>query len=253
MIFLRSLLLTLYALVVTPPYSLLAIATFPLPPLERYRIISGWARAMMWVLRHLCRMDYRVLGRENIPASPSVILAKHQSAWETMAFQAIFPPQVFVMKKELMKVPFFGWGLAQLPMISIDRNAGKDALQQVVEQGRDRLQRGFWIVIFPEGTRVAPGSTRRYKVGGAYLAAQTGAAVVPVAHNAGEFWRRRAFLKYPGTITVSVGPAIDPTGLSAEEINARARSWIEGEMQRLFPHHYGAGRDAAAPSTVDLG
>lgn len=238
MIFLRSLLLALYAAVVTPPYSLLAMATFPLPPLKRYRVIAGWALGMLWMLRHVCRIDYRVLGRENIPAQPSIILSKHQSAWETMAFQAIFPPQVFVLKKELMKVPFFGWGLAQLPMISIDRAAGKDALQQVAEQGRDRLQRGFWIVIFPEGTRVAPGAKKRYKAGGAYLGTQTGALLVPVAHNAGEFWRRRAFLKYPGTITVSIGPPIDPKALTVEEINARAETWIESEMRRLFPHHY---------------
>jgi 1-acyl-sn-glycerol-3-phosphate acyltransferase len=157
-----------------------------------------------------------------------------------MAFQVILPPQVFVLKKELMRVPFFGWGLAQLPMISIDRDAGIDALQQVVEQGRARLAEGFWVIVFPEGTRVAPGATRRYRAGGALLAARAGAPVVPIAHNAGEFWRRRAFLKYPGTITVSIGPPIDPAGLAADEISARAEAWIEAEMRRLFPHHYAA-------------
>jgi 1-acyl-sn-glycerol-3-phosphate acyltransferase len=245
-LYLRSILLAMTGIVLTPPYSIIAVLTFPFDDFSRYRVISGWARIMMWVVKHICRIDYRVLGRENIPARSAIVLSKHQSAWETMAFQEILPPQVFVLKKELMRVPFFGWGLAQLPMISIDRNAGKDALQQIVEQGRERLAKGFWVIVFPEGTRVAPGTTRRYKVGGAHLAAKTGAPVVPVAHNAGEFWRRRAFVKYPGTITVSIGPPIDPTGLAADEINARAEAWIEAEMRRLFPAHYPAGAAAAA-------
>jgi 1-acyl-sn-glycerol-3-phosphate acyltransferase len=155
-----------------------------------------------------------------------------------MALQHIFPPHAYVLKKELLRVPFLGWGLAQMPIISIDRGAGKDALQQVLEQGGRWLEQGFWVVVFPEGTRVAPGTTRRYKPGGAWLASHTGTPVVPVAHNAGEFWRRQAFLKYPGTITVSIGPAIDTRGLSAEEVNSRAQAWIEAEMRRLFPHHY---------------
>jgi 1-acyl-sn-glycerol-3-phosphate acyltransferase len=247
MIVLRSLFLALVGVLLTPPFSILAMLTFPFDAHTRYRFIRNWATIMMWVVKHVCRIDYRVIGRENMPTQPSIILAKHQSAWETMAFQHIFPDQVFVLKKELMRVPFFGWGLAQLPTISIDRNAGKDALEQVVEQGRDRLQRGFWVVVFPEGTRTAPGSSRRYKLGGAWLAAHTRAPVVPVAHNAGEFWSRRAFRKYPGTITVSIGPAIDTNGLSADEINARARKWIEGEMRRLFPHHYQDQPSVATP------
>lgn len=238
MIVLRSVILFVVGIVLTPPFSILALLTFPFRDFTRYRVIRQWAEIMLWVVEHVCRIDYRVIGRENIPTRAAIILSKHQSAWETMAFQRIFPPLVFVLKKELMRVPFLGWGMAQIPMISIDRSAGKDALQQIVEQGRARLADGFWVVVFPEGTRVAPGTTRRYKVGGAWLAANTGAPVVPVAHNAGEFWRRRAFLKYPGTVTVSVGPAIDSTGLSADEINARASAWIEAEMRRLFPHHY---------------
>jgi 1-acyl-sn-glycerol-3-phosphate acyltransferase len=239
-LYLRAILLTLAGVLLTPPYSILAILTFPFDGFTRYRVISGWAWTMLWVVKHVCRIDYQVIGRENIPPRAAVVLSKHQSAWETMAFQQILPPQVFVLKKELMRVPFFGWGLAQLPMISIDRNAGMDALQQVIEQGRERLAEGFWVIVFPEGTRVAPGATRRYKVGGAHLAAKTGAPVVPIAHNAGEFWRRRAFLKYPGTITVSIGPPIDTAGLAADEINTRAEAWIEAEMRRLFPHHYTA-------------
>jgi 1-acyl-sn-glycerol-3-phosphate acyltransferase len=165
-------------------------------------------------------------------------MSKHMSAWETIMLQDIFPPMVFVMKREIHKLPFFGWGIAQMPMIAIDRAAGKDALAQVVEQGIDRLGHGFWVTIFPEGTRVAPGSRKRYKAGGAVLASKSGVPVVPVAHNAGEFWARNAFLKRPGEVVVSIGPAIDTRGLSPEEINRRTETWVEGEMHRLFPHHY---------------
>ena len=133
-----------------------------------------------------------------------------------------------------------------MKMISIDRQAGKDALRQVVEQGRERLDAGFWVVIFPEGTRVAPGQKRRYKSGGAHLAVQTGAMVVPVAHDAGEVWGKNAFLKSPGLITVSIGPALDPAGKTESEINTLAEAWIESEMHRLSPHRYPDVRDAVA-------
>ena len=178
------------------------------------------------------------------------MLFRSQSAWETVALQDLVPEDtycVFVLKKELLKLPFFGWGLAALQSISIDRAAGRESLNQVVAQGADRLKRGFWIIIFPEGTRVAPGETRRYKSGGAYLAVQTGAPVVPVAHNAGEFWPRNAFIKHPGHVVVSIGPAIDPAGLTQEEINTRAEAWIEAEMRRLSPHRY---RDASEQPAV---
>jgi 1-acyl-sn-glycerol-3-phosphate acyltransferase len=235
---LRSILFAIVLAIVTPPYAIFGFLTFPLPPRVRHRIITSWAPLVMWFVWHLLGIRYRVIGRENIPAVPSVILSKHQSAWETMALQVIFPPLCFVLKRELLKVPFFGWGLAQIPGIAIDRSAGKDALTQVVEQGRARLAEGFWVVVFPEGTRVAPGTTRRYKPGGAWLAQKAGVPAVPVAHNAGEFWRRNAFLKYPGEITVSIGPAIDTRGLDASEVNARVEAWIEAEMHRLFPQHY---------------
>ncbi|MDX9698431.1 MAG: lysophospholipid acyltransferase family protein [Rhodocyclaceae bacterium] len=250
MVLIRSLLFALMLAVLTPPYALLCLLTFPFAPQTRYSIITRWARIVMWFIWHVLGMRYRVVGRENMPAGPSVVLSKHQSAWETIAFQKIFPPICFVLKKELLRVPFFGWGLAQMPMIAIDRAAGKDALTQVVEQGRARISEGFWVVVFPEGTRVAPGATRRYKPGGAWLAVQAGVPVVPVAHNAGEFWRRNAFIKRPGEVVVSIGPAIDTTGLEASEVNARAEAWIEAEMRRLFPHHY---RDTppAEPATPE--
>jgi 1-acyl-sn-glycerol-3-phosphate acyltransferase len=233
MILLRSVLFLAALLVLTPPYSLLAIATFPLPARWRYHVISQWTRIALWLLRQLCGIRYQVRGRENIPTTPSIVLAKHQSAWETLAFQEIFPPQVWVLKRSLLALPFFGWGLAMLSPIAIDRSAGREALKQVTEQGRDRLQRGFWIVIFPEGTRVAPGHTGRYGIGGAWLATHTQTPVVPVAHNAGEFWGRNAFRKYPGTITVSIGAPIDPAGMKPGELNEKVQTWIEAEMRTL--------------------
>jgi len=214
------------------------------PLLIRFRIVWYYRRGFMWLIEHVLGITHEFRGRENLPAEASVILAKHQSAWETVALQDLVPEDtycVFVLKKELLRLPFFGWGLGALQSISIDRRAGREALNQVVAQGADRLKRGFWIIIFPEGTRVAPGETRRYKAGGAYLAAQTGAKVVPVAHNAGEFWPRNAFVKHPGHVVVSIGPAIDTAGLSQDEINVRAEAWIEAEMRRLSPHRY---RDA---------
>ena len=230
---LRSTLYTLIQIVVTLPYALIALATFPLPPLSRYRIISGWAHLMLFLLRIICGVRYRVLGTEHIPTIPSIVLSKHQSAWETLAFQQIFPPQVWVLKKELLRIPFFGWGLAMTSPIAIDRSSGKAALKQIVEQGRDRLKQGFWIVIFPEGTRIAPGEKGKYGIGGAWLATHTDAPVVPVAHNAGEFWSRNAFVKLPGTITVSIGVPIDSTGMEPGELNAKVEAWIEAEMIRI--------------------
>ena len=238
MVLIRNLLFMLALAVLTPLYALIAMATFPFGPKTRHRIIRGWPHLMAWVVKHVLGIPYRLVGAENIPAGPAIVMSKHMSAWETIMLQDIFPPMVFVMKREIHKLPFFGWGIAQMPMIAIDRAAGKDALAQVVEQGTDRLGHGFWVTIFREGTRVAPGSRKRYKAGGAVLAARTGAPVVPVAHNAGEFWARNAFLKRPGEVVVSVGPAIDTRGLSAEEINRRTEAWVEGEMHRLFPHHY---------------
>lgn len=233
MIWLRSTLYAIGMIVVTPVFSLIALATFPLPRLTRYRIISGWARSMLFWLRLTCGVRHRVLGAENIPQLPVVILSKHQSAWETLAFQVIFPPVSWVMKRELLRIPFFGWGLAMTSPIAIDRAAGREALKQLVEQGRQRLAQGFDVVIFPEGTRVQPGHQGRYNIGGASLAVQAGTPVIPVAHNAGEFWGKNAFLKRPGTITLSIGQPIPSAGKKSSELNHEVEAWIEAEMQRI--------------------
>ncbi|MCB4811129.1 1-acyl-sn-glycerol-3-phosphate acyltransferase [Methylovorus menthalis] len=233
MLVLRSLLYTLGMWLLTPIYALIAILTFPLPPIWRYQIISGWARSMLWWLRVTCDIRYRIIGQENIPATPSIILAKHQSAWETLAFQQIFPPQVWVLKRELLWIPFFGWGLAMTSPIAINRSAGREALKQMVAQGKDRLKKGFWVVIFPEGTRMAPSTKGKYHIGGAWLATHTQSNVVPVAHNAGTLWPKNSFIKKPGTITVHIGPVIASAGLKPDELNQRVEAWIESAMADL--------------------
>lgn len=230
---LRSTLYMLLQIIITPPYALLTLACFPLSPHNRYRVTSSWTFIMLFLLRNLCGIRYQIIGAENIPKTPSIVLSKHQSAWETLAFQKIFPPQVWVLKKELLRIPFFGWGLAMTSPIAIDRSAKKKALEQIVEQGKDRLKQGFWIVIFPEGTRIPPGQRGKYRIGGAWLATHTNTLVVPVAHNAGELWGRNSFIKYPGTITVSIGEPIDPTGMEPGELNAQVEAWIEFEMLRI--------------------
>jgi 1-acyl-sn-glycerol-3-phosphate acyltransferase len=233
LIALRSSLFAAFQLLITPVFAVIALLTFPLPALMRYRIITVWTHWVMWASRVICGIRYRVVGAENIPDEPCIILAKHQSAWETMGFQLIFPPQVWVLKKELLRVPFFGWGLAMLSPIAIDRSSRRQALQQLVDQGQQRLAAGFYIVIFPEGTRIAPGKRGKYRPGGARLAVQTGTRILPVAHNAGLRWGKNAFLKYPGLITVSIGPPIQPGADNAEALAKRVEDWIENEMSLL--------------------
>lgn len=231
----RSSLFALVLLVITPPYALVALATFALPRMARYRIISGWSRLAMFFSRKILGIDWRIEGRENLPATPAIILSKHQSAWETMAFQLIFPPQVHVLKRELLWIPFFGWGLALMSPIAIDRTRGVAALRSIARRGRERLEQGFWVVIFPEGTRVAPGERRDYQLGGAWLAAASGAPVVPVAHNAGLFWPRNSFLKRPGTVTVRIGPMIQAANRDPKTISKLAETWIEEQQKALCP------------------
>jgi 1-acyl-sn-glycerol-3-phosphate acyltransferase len=246
--FIRSLLFMAIVLVVTPPLMLVLLVLFWLPKHVLRRISMVWVDIAAALVKHVLRIDYRVIGMENVPKIPCVVLSKHQSAWETIMLQYIFKWTSFVYKRELHKIPFMGWAFATMPFVAIDRGAGRDALFQIVKRGTQRLREGYSIVIFPEGTRVAPGTRKRFKIGGAYLAQQAGAPVVPVALNAGEFWRRQAFIKHAGMVTVSIGPAIDPTDLSAEEINARAETWIENEMHRISPHLYGQKNETPAPA-----
>lgn len=237
--FLRAVIYQLFLLITVVPYAFLCLLCSPLPLNWRYRITAGWPRLAIWGAKRILGIRWRTKGWENLPDGPAIILAKHQSAWETLFFPAYMPRQVcFVYKKELHRVPFFGWGLALLRMIPIDRSRGRDAFEQVVRVGEQRIAEGRWPLLFPEGTRIAPGKTGRYKLGGALLASRTQTAVIPVAHNAGERWRRNAFIKTPGLVTVSFGPPIRPEGLSPEELNQKVQSWIEAEMRVLNPERY---------------
>ncbi|MDR3299755.1 MAG: 1-acyl-sn-glycerol-3-phosphate acyltransferase [Candidatus Accumulibacter sp.] len=234
----RSALFLFLAVLITAPAGLFVTLAVVLPMRWRFHIIAVWRAGFMALCAYVLNLRYRVIGRENIPATPSIVLSKHQSAWETVGLQAIFPPLVFVLKRSLLLIPFLGWAFAAVKMISIDRRAGKNALKQVEKQGIERLRAGYWVVIFPEGTRIPPGEHRRFKGGGALLAVSAGVPAIPVAHNAGEFWAKNAFVKKPGLITVSIGPAIDPRGKSAEEVNALAEQWIATEMRKISPHRY---------------
>lgn len=202
------------------------LALFWLRPIPRYRVISQWGRFNVWWIKVTCGLSYEVHGRENIPATPCVILAKHQSTWETLAFQWIFPPHVWVLKRELLWIPLLGWGMALSQPIAIAREKQRKAIDQVIQGGRKRLADGRYIIIFPEGTRMPAGRHGRFKLGGARLALAAGCPVVPVAHNAGCFWGRRAFLKEPGVVRVVIGKPISGEGLDAATLNARAEAWI---------------------------
>jgi 1-acyl-sn-glycerol-3-phosphate acyltransferase len=198
-----------------------------------YECARSWGRQVLRVAKYVCGIDWVVEGLEHLPDTPSVVMAKHQSAWETMGILVTVPRAVWVIKKELLWLPIIGWVLKGLQSIAIDRKSGHTARDQILEQGRDRLARGYWVNIFPEGTRVAPGTRGRYGIGGAWLAAGADVPVVPIAHNAGECWRRYAFLKYPGKITMRIGPPIETKGRSAAEVLRATEEWIESEMARL--------------------
>ncbi len=232
MLLLRNLLYWVGFLLLTPPYSLLAIAMLPFPRVFRHRVVTTWTHLMLAWLRLTCGLGFRVRGAEHIPGTPSIIACQHQSGWETMALQLIFPRQVWVAKKELMWVPFFGWGLAAVSAIMIDRKS-RQAAQQLVALGKDRMKDGFWIVIFPEGTRMPPGQLGKFKQGGARLALSLDAPTVPVALNSGTLWPRNAFLKYPGTIDVIIGPAILPAGHTAESLTQAVEQWISAQQAQL--------------------
>jgi 1-acyl-sn-glycerol-3-phosphate acyltransferase len=232
--FAGSLLFTAFLFLWTFVYAIFfVIACSFLPFPRRYVLARVWARVLLTVLRWTCRLDYRVEGRENVPPGAHIALWKHSSSWETFAMVAVFPRQVWVLKRELQWIPFVGWGIRQMHAIAIDRKSGHSAVGQVVEQGRQRLDEGDWIMIFPEGTRMPPGETRRYGVSGALLARATGALLVPVAHDAGFYWQRRGLLKKPGTITVSIGPPVVAGDRDPRDVNAEVQDWIENRIRAL--------------------
>ena len=232
---LRSVLFTTVLFIGTWLYALAVLAFGWLPSHKLYGIARSWARVNLWLLKKLCGLSYSVEGAENIPPGAHVSMWKHSSAWETIAQASVFPPQAWVLKHELMWVPLVGWAVRFLKPIAINRKAGATAVNQVVEQGKQRLAQGLWVLIFPEGTRVAVGETRKYGVSGALLASKAGCKIVPVAHNAGYFWPRRGWVKKPGVIRVVIGPAIDAAGRQPRELNEEVRAWIEQKLATLTP------------------
>jgi len=234
MLFLRSLLFYTGIIPATFIFAFLALLILPFRFPLRYAVISRWAFFTTWWLKKTCRLTYQVEGIENMPSTPAIIFSKHQSAWETIVFQKIFPIQVWLLKRELFWLPVFGWALASLNPIAIDRKNLRQSMQTIVEQGKQRLAEGSWVVIFPEGTRTAKGEKRRYGIGGAMLAAESGYPVVPVALNSGNFWPPKSFIKYPGTVRVIIGPVIESKGKNYKEINALAKKWIEETVQTLY-------------------
>ncbi|MFQ5660681.1 MAG: lysophospholipid acyltransferase family protein [Gammaproteobacteria bacterium] len=230
---LRSILFYLGLATITIAYLPVTVLLFPLPLAVRFRIIATWSVFNLWWLRVTCGVQYRVMGQENIPGGPGIIMCKHQSAWETLALQLVFPAQVWVLKRELLWIPIYGWALASMQPIAIARTSMFKALRQIVRQGCKRLAQGLWVVIFPEGTRVPPGQRAKYQPGGGMLAEKSGFPVVPVAHNSGYFWPRNSLKKWPGTITMVIGPVIEAGGKSAAEITQQAEEWIESTIQQL--------------------
>jgi len=231
-----SLLFTVFLFLWTFCYAIFfVIASSLLPFPRRFVLARIWGKVLLWVLKLTCRLDYRVEGREQLPADNHIALWKHSSSWETIAMSVIFPRQVWVLKRELQWIPIVGWGIRQLHAIAIDRRSGHTAVAQVVTQGKQRLAEGDWVMVFPEGTRMAPGETRRYGVSGALLASEAGRLVVPVAHNAGYFWPRRGLLKSRGTVRVVIGPPIAAAGRDPRAVNEEAQQWIEARVRELAP------------------
>lgn len=229
----RSAIFVLLHIVTAIVFAVLAVLVLPFPFSVRYRVISQWAVLNLWLLKHICGVRYEVIGREHIPEQACIILCKHESSWETLALQAIFPPQVWVLKRELLWIPFFGWGLAALKPIAIDRSAGRKALQQIISQGIARLTQGLWVVVFPEGTRMPSGEMGRFGIGGARLAVESGYDIIPVAHNAGKMWPKRGFTKQAGVITVIIGEPISVDDKSANQVNSDVYEWMKMQMDRL--------------------
>jgi 1-acyl-sn-glycerol-3-phosphate acyltransferase len=213
---------------------ILILLSTPFPFSVRYKIAVVWCAFVLWMSKFFCGLTYEVEGLENIDAhQPAIVLSNHQSAWETLALRHILPTQVVLLKRSLIWLPIWGWALGTLKSIAIDRENQRAALRILLEKGTACLDQGFWVLIFPEGTRTAAGEIRKFSAGGAMLAQKSGYPVIPVAHNAGDYWPRYSFLKYPGTIKVKIGPVIESKGRKAADINAEAESWIARAINEM--------------------
>jgi len=223
---LRNVVFDVLVAIVTVPFGvILALAGFALPLSMRFWLVRCWRRCFTFFERYVLGIRVEVIGAENIPKEACIVISNHQSAWETVGLQTLFYPCVFVLKEDLLKIPFFGWGLTAVKMIAIDRESSKKALKKVTDQGIDRIKSGISVIVFPEGTRADAGTMLPFQIGGAYLASKCNAPVVPVAHNAGRIWPSGASVKGPGVIRVVIGEPIMP-GLRAQELNDRIEAWI---------------------------
>jgi 1-acyl-sn-glycerol-3-phosphate acyltransferase len=228
-LFLRSLIFTIVANITLILYSFVCTAGALILPLKyRYKIVVSYTLSILWLLKMICRVNYKIEGKENIPHDrPGVILSKHQSTWETFMIPSLFNQPAIILKRELLWVPFFGWGLATVDPIAIDRGNTSSAMEQVISKGKQCLAEGRWILIFPEGTRIPVGKVGKYRAGGARLAVAAECPIVPIAHNAGLYWPRRKFIKQPGTVHMIIGPAIETAGRKPEEVLEQTKNWIE--------------------------
>ncbi len=233
MLILRSFLFYIGQIISTILIAPISVIAFPLNFKKRYYLITRWAIFNLWWLKVCCNVSYEVTGIDNIPEKPCVVMCKHQSAFETLALQQIFIPQVWILKKELLQIPIYGWGLASMQPIAINRGSAIKSFKQIADQGYERLKKGYWVIIFPEGTRVAQNEKKKYLPGGGMLAEKSGSQVVPVAHNAGRLWPRNSMIKKPGLITIKIGPVIKSKNKSAKEITKEVESWIEKTVGEL--------------------
>ena len=233
MLILRSLLFYIGQIISTILIAPIGVIAFPLDFKKRYYLITRWAVFNLWWLKLCCNVRYEIVGVDNIPEKPCIVMCKHQSAFETLALQRIFIPQIWVLKKELLQIPIYGWGLASMQPIAINRDSTIKSFKQIADQGYERLKKGYWVVIFPEGTRVAPNKKKKYLPGGGMLAEKSGAQVVPIAHNAGRLWPRNSMIKKPGLITIKIGPVIKSENKSAKEITNEVENWIEKAVGEL--------------------
>lgn len=231
--YLRNSLFYLGLIPATILFTLLGTSSFIFPYPIRYFIITRWSYFFVFWAKITCGLSYRVTGIENIPKNNVIVFSNHQSAWETIFMQVLFPRQTWVLKKELLSIPLFGWTLALMKPIAINRK-DRNSVKELIKQGKDHLQNGQWVIIFPEGTRVAPGHDHRFTRSGSALAESTGYSVLPMAHNAGLFWPRGYFIKNPGLIEICIGPVIKPEGKSATEINNEAEQWIKNAVSKLL-------------------
>jgi 1-acyl-sn-glycerol-3-phosphate acyltransferase len=242
--YIRSLIYFVLFVATTAVFGVIVLvsALLPLSIQQRYVIPRAWGLLLTWLAGAVCGLTYVVEGQENLPKEPFVSLWKHSSTWDTFAQMFVVPPAAWLLKREVTWIPIVGWAVSTYRPIAINRSAGHSAVNQVVTQGRERLKAGMGVIVYPEGTRVAPGQTRKYGISGALLATETGASAVPIAHNSGYFWRRHSFLKKPGVIRVVIGPPIETKGRTAREVNEQAQQWIEAKVAEIVAQPGGQPR-----------